>query len=198
MAYATVQANIELTASDAMSDLAGMAADLGEEHTLVFTDAESLANRKLIERARVEAGRPVQGYRTLVTSTLVIVSLLREHWSAVRGKTPLTVDDLERVEKKAQTMLQRLNEREQGSTRLPAAELRTRAISLLVRTYGEVRRMLTYVRWWDDDADSIAPSLWSGRRRGSRNDVVTPTEPGTPVTPIPTPGPINGGGPFTS
>ncbi|AKF10494.1 hypothetical protein [Sandaracinus amylolyticus] len=202
VARATLQANVELTASDAMSDLADMAADVAEEHKLVFTDAEALANRKLLDRSRVETGRPVQGYRTVATSTLVIVSLFREHWSAVRNKTPLTREDLDRVEKKAELLLQRLDEREQGSTRLPAAELRTRAISLLVSTYGEVRRMITYVRWWDEDADTIAPSLWSGRRRGSRNEVVVeptdPTEPETPVTPIPTPGPMNGDGPFTS
>src|SRR5688572_28977441 len=69
----------------------------------------------------------------------------------------------------------------------------------LIRTYGEVRRMLTYVRWWEEDAEAIAPSLWSGRRRGrseSEEDVfVDPVavEPspsnGGPVQP----GPTNGG-----
>ena len=66
-------------------------------------------------------------------------------------------------------MLQRVNEREQGTSRLPAVQLRNRALSLLVQVYGEVRRMMSYVRWWQQDIDAIAPSLWAGRRsRGPR------------------------------
>ena len=207
IAYATMQASIELVAADSASDLRGMHESVLEDHRLLVTDADALANRKLIERSRIDAGRSIQGYRNTVTSTLVLVALFREHWSAVAGRTPLTLADLDRIERNAQQMLQRLNEREQGSTRLPAVELRARALSMLVRTYGEVRRMLTYVRWWQEDVDSIAPSLWAGRRQRSRNEVVTPpgegevVDPSVPVTPVtpdaPLPaGPVNGGGPF--
>jgi hypothetical protein len=48
------------------------------------TDADALANRGLLERGRVDAGRPSQGYRTTVTSTLVLIALLRERWKTSR------------------------------------------------------------------------------------------------------------------
>lgn len=200
IAYATQQAHIELAAADSMSDLTAQHAEIAEDHQLLLTDADALANRKLIDRARVDAGRPAQGYLTTVTSVLVLVALLREHWSVIEGKTPLRREELDAIERRAQAMLKRLNERDQGSSRLPAAEMRTRALSKLVRSYGEVQRMLTYVRWWEDDASSIAPSLFANRRKGGRNDVVVGeddvvVDPSVPA--LPPPADPNNGGPFT-
>jgi len=93
-----------------------------DDHALLITDWDALANRKLVERGRADAARGTQGYRTIVTSTLVLVALFREFWAVVSHKTPVTVADLGRVERSAQRMLQRLNEREQGASRLPAAD----------------------------------------------------------------------------
>jgi hypothetical protein len=215
VAYATEQSQIELAAAEDDSDLREMSRDLAEEHQLLVTDADALANRKVIERTRIDAGRSVQGYRTLVNSTLVLVSMFRSSWSSVEGKTPLTAEDLDRIEIKAQRMLKRLHERDQRSTRMPAVDLRARALTMLIRRYAEARRMITYVRWSHEDADEIAPSLYSGRRgrnkRGSEPEIVVggdvdggEVEPGpfapTPL-PIPTPDvdvPNNGGAPFTA
>jgi len=44
-----------------------------------------------------------------VTSTLVLVALFREFWAVVSHKTPVTVADLDRVERSAQRMLQRFD-----------------------------------------------------------------------------------------
>lgn len=46
-----------------------------------------------------------------------------------------------------------LDEREVGATRVPVAQIGARAVSELIRTYGEVRRMLAYVRWFAARAD---------------------------------------------
>lgn len=194
LTYATMQACIEHDAADSASDLRVHHESVLEDHNLLVDDADALSNRKLIERSRIDAGRPIQGYRTTARSTLVLVALFREHWSAVEGKTPLTAADLDRIEQNAQSMLMRLDEREQRASRLPSAELRARALGVLAKSYGEVRRMIGYVRFWEDDADTIAPSLWSGRRRGKGDG---PSDDGEEPTPVIT-GPNNGGGPFTS
>ena len=199
IAYATTQADIELTAADSASDLSDRFAQVTEDHQLLLTDAEALANRKLLDRARVDAGRPAQGYRAKTKSTLVLIALLRDEWDAVKGCTPLTLEVLATIEGRTQASLKVLDEREQGSTRLPAEELRTRALSRLVRTYGEIQRMLTYVRWWEGDAEAIAPSLWAGRRKAStpviEQVVVAPVSPVLPV--LPPPADPTEGGPFT-
>jgi len=196
IAKATEQATTELAASDSSSDLGEMHEEIADDHALLLGDGDALANRKLIERSRVDPGRPCNGYRTTLESVFVLIALFREHWPVIEGKTPLTLDDLIAIEKRADLMRRRLNEREQGSSRLPAAELRTRALSLLLRTYGEVRRMITFVRWWADDADAIAPSLWSrrGKVRSPIGGEVTDPQPVPPMPGVPN----NGGGPFTS
>jgi hypothetical protein len=81
---------------------------------------------------------------------------------------------------------------------------RARALSRLVRVYEEVRRMVTFLRWHQDDVDAITPSLWAGRhRRGRARDL----EPGPsptddivhegPLAPV-VPSPNNGGPPFSA
>ncbi len=200
IANATIQADIELTAADSASDLSERFVQVTEDHQLLLTDAEALANRKLLDRARVDAGRPAQGYRAKVKSTLVLIALLRERWEDVKDHTPLTLEELEAIEARAQASLKLLDEREHGSTRLPAEEIRTRALARLVRTYGEVQRMLTYVRWWEGDAEAIAPSLWAGRRKASPRVIeeVVVAPPVSPVLPVlPPPADPNDGGPFT-
>ena len=200
IAYATKQADIELAAADSASDLSDRFATVTEDHRLLLTDAEALANRKLLDRARVDAGRPAQGYRKKIKSTLVLVALLRERWAVVKDKTPLTIEDLEAIETRALARLKLLDEREQGTTRLPTAALRTRALSRLIRTYGEVQRMLTYLRWWERDANQIAPSLWPGRGK-ARTKVVEKVVVAAPVVPVlpvlPPPTDPTEGGPFT-
>ena len=214
--HAAMQANIEVAASDATTDLAEVHADLAEEHSLLLTDAEGLTKRKLLDPDRVDQGRPVLGYRTLVTSTLVLVALMRERFDAISHKTPTTLADLDRIGGKAKRMLRQLDMREQGEVRMLALELRARAMTHLIRTYSQVRRNITYVRWDEGDAEAIAPSLWSGRRSGkSRNEIEIPvvpvgpqpgTEPGGPFAPdapiVPAgpigPAPSDGDGPFTS
>jgi hypothetical protein len=195
--YAAEQACIVYGGAETDSDLSELHARTLEDHRLLVTDADALANRGLLDRGRIDAARSILGYRTTVTSTLRLVALKTEHWSVIEGKFPLTKQELDQIEERAQHFLERLNEREHGASRLPALELRTRALSKLSRSYGEVRRMLTYTRWWEEDADEIAPSLWSGRRR-VRNTIETnePVLVTEPVAPIPNT-PNNGGGPFT-
>ncbi len=81
-------------------------------------------------------------------------------------------------------MLTILGEREQGASRVPAAEMRLRALTDLVRRYDEVRRMVTYLRWREGDADDIAPSLYARRLGRKAADGRPQDEVATPVTPV--------------
>jgi hypothetical protein len=188
VAHATKQADVELSAAAASSDLTAMEVELRAEHQLLFTDAQSLVNRKLLDAQRLEPARGALGYRQLIHTTLVLVSLLREKWSEISGSTPITEADLDRVEAKAQRMLTVLGEREKGSTRMPALELRVRALSALIRHYDEVRRMITFLRWREGDADEIAPSLYTRKpgRRQQDDEVDTPPTSDRPLVTTPT------------
>jgi hypothetical protein len=188
VARATKQADVELSLASASKDLSPMEEALAAEHTLLFTDAQALANRKLLDPARLEATRSTLGYRTLIHNTLVLVGLMREQWATIADHTPTTEADLERTATKANAMLTALGERDQGSTRVPALEVRIRALSALVRHYDKIRRMVSFLRWEEGDADEIAPSLYvrkASRRQQDDATDATPTDhPAiTPATP---------------
>ncbi|AKF03950.1 hypothetical protein DB32_001099 [Sandaracinus amylolyticus] len=224
LVYACIQAEIEVTNAESGTEVAELAARVSQSHRYLVNELESLAFRKLLDASRIDPGRPIQGYRPLVTSTLTLIDLARTILPEVGGKTSLTIETLVDIERVATEMFDTLNARDRGvpriagAPRISAAELRTRALSHLVSVYDQVRRMLTYVRWAEGDADAIAPSLYAARRgfhrtssgstdagSGQPNPAQptqpTPTEPA--VTPTPAPAPIDpvpgsGPAPFTS
>lgn len=187
------------TEADAVKNLSANEADLRKEHATLLADADAFGARGLIDPKRIDHGRPVQGYRTLINSTLFLAHLLREHSAVIDGKTPLTKADLDRAEQKARVFGDLVDAREAGAAQRTGLDMRNRAVAHAVRTYDQVRRYLTFVRWSKGDADTIAPSLYSGRRRprGSEPVVVDAPTPVLPVPMEPMPGvPNNGGGPF--
>ena len=92
-------------------------------------------------------------------------------------------------------MISAVGDREQTPTQIDAADRRQRAFSLFVKAYDQARRAIQYVRWEQGDADSIAPSLYSGRgnsnvKRRAEDAQVTPA----PVVQVPAPVAVNGSG----
>jgi|GEM_PF-1562206 len=211
IALATRQADIDWKKANEGTDSSALHDEVGREHRLLLTDAESLVNRGLLPEKSLNNARGLQGYQTTVDSLQVVISVLREHWSAIEGHTPITRADLDRAEMVAMRMTSALSKRGQATASIGATDLRARALSKLVRTYEEVRRMVVFLRWFEGDAAMITPSLYAGRggrpsgREDEPDDVVTDpvdtdkedmdTEvvPPPPVTPSPDDGP-----PFTS
>lgn len=197
-ARATQHADIELAATEIPTDLSKHHDDVRRAYQLLITDADALANRGHLDATLLESARDIQGYQTLLKSTLVLAQTLRAHWSSVTGRSPLTLADLDHAELVARRMAEALGDREHGVTRAPAAELRARALSKLVAVYEETRRMMTYLRWYQDDQDTIVPSLWAnrGRRGRGRRDDDGGGDTDTPFSPASGPVPNNGGPAF--
>jgi hypothetical protein len=54
-------------------------------------------------------------------------------------------------------------QREQSPARIAAAtDIRIRMFTLFFKTYDEIRRGILFLRWHENDADEIAPSIYSG------------------------------------
>lgn len=197
-AMAARQADIELDAADRPADLSAMHREVLGAHTLLLTDAESLVNRGFIAPERLDNARSTLGYQQTVDSLLVLVTVLRAHWASIRDVTPIKQADIDRAELLALQMATAMSSRDHGTHRVAAAELRTRAITKLIKQYDQIRRVLTYVRWDEEDADVIAPSFYARRPRRTEDAEATPTQPATPGAPVvegqpsPTPGPAFG------
>ena len=110
------------------------------------------------------------------------------------GKTLLQASELKHAQLLADRLISAVGDREQTPTQIDAADRRHRAFSLFVKAYDQARRAIQYVRWEQGDADSIAPSLYSGRgnsnvKRRAEDAEVTPS----PVVQVPAPIAVNGG-----
>jgi hypothetical protein len=205
-ARATTQAAIEARVMAPSGDLSARYEDLREHYALVITELDSLVNRKVLEPSQLVEAREIQGYDQLIKSTRSAVLVARQAWSNIVGKTQLTPAMLDAAAAAADRLYRAILDRDHGVSRSPALELRVRALSKLLTTYDEVRRILTYVRWHQRDYDTLAPSPYTviGRRRSSTDetDEPTPSDPMSdddqaPASPLP-PMPTNGGGPFTT
>lgn len=194
VARSMMQAEIDYQRTDASGSLRDMHAEVSAKREVLWNDLKGLANRNLIHERELSAAEDIQGYDAITKSTLMLVSLAREKWALVEAHTRLTKDEVDSAATVAQDMRVQLSRRDGGVDRGPAAEVRNRALVALVAEYEEVRRMVGYLRWYEDDLEEIAPSLWQRRSRSSGDgEQPPPQEPTNPTAPVPT----DDGGPFT-
>lgn len=167
LAEATRDAHFAWVASRERVVLSVLHTALREEHALLWGDAQSLANRKVIAKKRLALARSTHGYEQTILSVHLLLVLFREALNA-GVNTPIRWEDLKRIEAKAQYFFVCVSVRALRKDKLPAKETRKRMLTLLLREYDEVRRMLHFIRWHEDDADAIAPSLWIKTGRSKR------------------------------
>lgn len=159
---------------------------------VLLADVTALETRKLLDVPRSELVGPI-GYKNQVADLLLLVNALRGKWSVVAGRCGVTAEELDRAEVVADRLLTAAGAREQApKSALAEADTRMRAYTLFVNAHDEVRRVLTFLRWREDDLEQIFPTLFNIRgRRGAKakaaeEEVVTPT--------APAPGASNGNG----
>jgi hypothetical protein len=80
-------------------------------------------------------------------------------------------------------------QREQSPERAAeATNIRLRMFTLLSNAYEEIRRAVQFLRWHDEDADVIAPSIYSGRQNSTNgkkpNSETKPADTEPMTTPI--------------
>jgi hypothetical protein len=205
-ARAAKQAHIEFVRAQPSGDLSDHEAEVVKSYGLLMNDAQSLVQHGFLVERDLAPARNLQGYGAKGDSLLVLVSLLREKWSVVHEHTPLTTEQIDQAEAAAQRLNTAIAHRDHGVNRVPAADMRNRALVNLVMINDEARRMMSYLRWHQEDVDEIVPSFWGDRVRKRAEAVeeeATPssqlTTPTTPATPSePELDPTGEGGPFTS
>lgn len=172
--------------------------ELSRIRRVLLLEAQGLVAKKRLAASSLAEIVGGIGYKALCLDVVQLVSALRADWSAIEAHTPVTSLELDQAEALANAVATAIGESEQSRAGFAAAELRQRAYTHFVRTYEEVRRAITFVRWKDGDADEIAPSLFAGRqRRREDEDEDAPVAPPivTPITPVA--GPTNGPSPAT-
>lgn len=152
--------------------------------------AEALADAGLVDPKVVESIKAGSGNIDKANDLVALSALYTQNWPNIIGKTAITAEQVEEAARVGPELLVALTERpiERSGA---AADARARAFTLLAQAYDQVRRAVAYTRWAEDDADLIAPSLYTKAKKKRRPEeenapVVTPEPEPTPFQP-PTP-----------
>ena len=133
-------------------------------------DAEALAARGLLDLESVQGIRKGQGNMDIANDLVALSALMGASWANIENKTAASAEEVHRAGDLGPLLIAALGVREHGATATPAeaADRKVRAFTLFTTAYDQVRRAVSYLRWNEGDADSLAPSLYKGRG-GSRS-----------------------------
>jgi hypothetical protein len=158
---------------------------------LLLTDATALIQRGRLNGNRLKDLKGPIGHRNLATDLQILTMLFRESFAEVEGKCATTRDELNRAELVAAGILRAVGLKEQGTALIAStSDIRARALTLLLRVYDSARRVVAYLRWNENDADSIAPSLYAGRTGTRKKASSDAAEAGKVPTGSPTAPPV--------
>lgn len=132
--------------------------------------AEALAHRALLDSdavARIRKG----GGADIAGDLSALAALFKEGWSRISSKTAVEKHEIERAAELGPAVMVASAAKKHKSTDTEGQ--RARAFTLLVNAYDACRQALTYLRWKEGDADTLAPSLFKkrpGRKPGGKKE----------------------------
>jgi len=136
--------------------------------SLLRSDARLLAKRGLIAPGCLASFKGHIGYKNVGFELIGWANLMRDCWSAIHDKTPTTVTEVQQAKDLGERLVYAAGCREQAPIiRAEAARLRQQAFTLMLNAYDETRRAISSLRWHEGDAETIAPSLYAGRKRAA-------------------------------
>jgi hypothetical protein len=187
IAFALSFANTNyLTALQPPDDLPPLADEAAKMRSVLLADAETLVAHDIIDEKQIAQLQGAKGSKNVAQDLQSLSRVLKESWDKIQGKLPLTLDDLTRANQLAAHLLRTIGLREQGAAGVEAAtDTRMRAFTLFLRTYGDAQRAVEYLRSEQGDAESIAPSLYTGRGRKKAAEPPAPTPAPTTTTSAP-------------
>jgi hypothetical protein len=129
------------------------------------------------------------GFQNIASDLMTLTNMFRAVWPKLAGKTFVTEEELDRAEVLSDEVVYDLGQREQAPSKIADVSIdRQKTFTLFVTAYDQLRRAITFIRWNEGDADEIAPSLYSGKRRkvvAAEETTQTTTTTTTPVTTTP-------------
>jgi hypothetical protein len=147
-------------------DLKPLVEEGGKLHDRLLADVKALSAYGLFDGTVLDSLKGGNGFNNLAEDLEMLSHAMVEGWAKIQGKALTPLEDVHTASRIGLRLTRIAGLREQGPARLAAAtELRLRAYTLVVHTYQEARSAISYLRRREDDVESIAPSLFSGRTR---------------------------------
>jgi hypothetical protein len=113
----------------------------------------------------------------------------RDNWDKISSKTALQQSEINDAEVPGKQLMNAVAAREQAPGLIATVQTqRARNFTLFTRSYDQVRRAITYLRWDTDNVDQLIPSLYAGRGgRGKDSSQPDPDPAVPPAAPAPAP-----------
>jgi len=189
LALSSAQARY-LAATEPPDDLQDIAERAGRARERLLAEANALVAHGIVSAGQIAQLKGANGYKNIATDLMVLCGIMHSAWDQIQGKTLTTAEELDEDSRVATRLLRIVGLREQGPAQVAeATDLRMRAFTLLLQTYDDARRAVTYLRSAEGDADDITPALHPGRPRRRPGDPQPPAPgpvPSPPFTPPPT------------
>jgi hypothetical protein len=184
-AYAALAAHMHaLTVPQDENRLTKLAADAAELRATLAIDAKSAVRRGQLDAKTFGEIPTGQGRLDTARALIALGVLFRSGWDELKGRTAVTEAELEKAVRLGVELLTALGREDHPVTTSEAQsadEMRYRAYTLFYAAYAECRRAMHYLRWYEDDARALTPSL-SGPKGGRprRNEAESEGEGATP------------------
>jgi hypothetical protein len=177
-ARALMQANALYTCAIAPpTELAKVVSDATRLKEAFMCDVASLVKRGLLRENPFKGRQGHPSYRHLASDLLGLTIILRTHLEKAPQRSTVTIDELEQAEILVENLNALLGAKESAPEALATATLdRKKAYTLMVRSYDQVRKVVSYLKWGTSEASKLAPPLNLGRK-GTRKKVPTNVEP---------------------
>jgi len=148
----------------------------------LLEDARTLVRRGIVDEARLGNLVRRKGYRNLATDLDILVNVFRDNWERIEGKYAIPANEIRRAAELGELLVYAGSRRvKQPQAVARAADRRSRAFTLFIREYDDVRATVLYLRRKKGDGEEITPPLYIGRPRGSKakasNDTALEHEP---------------------
>lgn len=157
-----------------------IADEVGAMRDTLRADAEPFAARRVFDPAIVAELRSGQGHHDLAMDVFAYTQLFRGNWEAIKAGTMVKLADLDRADEAAGKLLLAVGLKDRAPSSPSGFALdRARAFTLFVNAYNEARRVATFLRWWEKDADVLVPSLYArtgGSPRKSSDEAKKPEQ----------------------
>lgn len=148
----------------------------------LHSDATALVKRGLFADAELANYRGIVGYKVVAADLALLAGALRRAWPKIAGNTAIKLADLEEANALADALITAVGVRDQSPAVVAeAVRMRSRAFTLTLRYYEDVRRPITYIRAPHGDAEQLAPSLYANRGNGNHKKEEEPVAAPAPV-----------------
>ncbi len=139
---------------------------------------EALAKFGVIVPSALSSFKGTSGHHKLARDLTALSGFVHENWSALAGKSLLSLEEMHEVAHLGYAILEAIGDRDASPTsKAFAIRQRDKTFTLLARAHDQARRALLFLRWEEGDADTIMPSIYSGRRTGKKREGATELAP---------------------